>query len=219
MTREEYISRMNEDMDWAPGWDAVEEEFKRLYSGIKPAHYGTDVNSRAMFGGDDFLDGFSIYETGKGYYHIVTFGMSSLYADEESFGGEYSGWGYEMTIKLKEASEEECLWSLEMLGNLARYTYKSENYFTDGDCIPGDGSPLHMETDSKITALLAVNDTSAKAIDTVHGKVEFIQMVGITESELKAIKKDFKNIGVLLDLMRKDNPELITDMKRTKSYM
>ncbi|MCQ2465201.1 MAG: suppressor of fused domain protein [Oscillospiraceae bacterium] len=219
MTREEYIAKMNEDLDWAPGWDAVEEEFDRIYKGKKPAHYGTDVQSRAMFGGDDYLDGFSIYETGRGYYHIVTFGMSSLYADEESFEGEYSGWGYEMTIKLKEESEEECLWALEMLGNLARYTYKSENYFTSGDCIPGDGSPLHTDTDSKITALLAVKDTSANDIDTVHGKVEFIQMVGITESELKAVKKDFNNIGVLLALMKKDNPELVTDMKRTKSYL
>ncbi len=219
MTREEYISRMNEDLDWAPGWDAVEEKFNGVYSGIKPAHYSTDANTRAAAGGDDFLDGFSVYDTGKGYYHIVTYGMSALYADDESFGGEYSGWGYEMTIKLKEDSEEEALWALEMLGNLARYTYRSENYFTPGDCIPGDGSPLHTETDSKITALLAVSDTTVKGIDTVHGRVDFIQMVGITESELKAVKKDFNNIGVILSLMKKDNPELVLDMKRTKSYM
>ena len=25
MTREEYIARMNSEDDWAPGWDAIEE--------------------------------------------------------------------------------------------------------------------------------------------------------------------------------------------------
>ena len=28
MTKEEYIKRMNEEDDWAPGWDAIEEEFE-----------------------------------------------------------------------------------------------------------------------------------------------------------------------------------------------
>ena len=29
MTKEEYIKRMNEEDDWVPGWDAIEEEFER----------------------------------------------------------------------------------------------------------------------------------------------------------------------------------------------
>ena len=33
MTREEYMARLNSEDDWAPGWDAVEEEFARLYPG------------------------------------------------------------------------------------------------------------------------------------------------------------------------------------------
>ena len=37
MTKEEYIKRMNEEDDWAPGWDAIEEEFERLYPGQNPA--------------------------------------------------------------------------------------------------------------------------------------------------------------------------------------
>ena len=52
MTREEYVARMNSEDDWAPGWDAVEEEFARLYPGKEPAHYGTEIHARAMFGGD-----------------------------------------------------------------------------------------------------------------------------------------------------------------------
>ena len=76
-----------------------------------------------------------------------------------------------------------------------------------------------MGTDSSITALITVNDTSAQTLDTLHGRVEFIQFVGITEEELNAIKKDLDNISLLIERMRQENPELITDMKRNKSYL
>lgn len=219
MTKEDYLKKMNEDEEWAPGWDAIDEEFDRLYPNMKPLHYGTDIQTRAIFGGNNFLDGYSIYNTKKGYQHIVTYGMSCLYTDEDAFGGEFSGWGYEMTIKLKEDSAENCLWALNMLGNLARYTYQSKHYFEAGEYVSGNGQSLHVGVDSAITALVIVHDTSAQTRDTVHGKLEFLQMVGITESELRAIKEDRHNIQVLIDLMKKDNPELITDMNRTYSYL
>ena len=76
-----------------------------------------------------------------------------------------------------------------------------------------------MGKDSSITALITVNDTSAQTLDTLHGRVEFIQFVGITEEELNAIKKDLDNISLLIERMRQENPELITDMKRNKSYL
>ena len=148
MTREEYLARMNSEDDWAPGWDAIEEEFSRLYPGREPSHYGTEIHARAMFGGDNYLDGYSIYDSGKGYQHIVTFGMSELYTDEDAFGDEYSRWGYEMTIKLKEGRAEDCLWALDMLSNLARYTYTTERFFEAGACVPGNGTSLHIGTDS-----------------------------------------------------------------------
>lgn len=166
MTKEEYIKRMHTEDDWAPGWDAIDTEFDRLYPGKEPAHYGTEIHARAMFGGNNYLDGYSVYDSGKGYQHIVTFGMSELYTDEEAFGREYSRWGYEMTIKLKENKPEDCLW----------------------------------------------------ALDTLHGMVEFIQFVGITEAELNAVREDQNNISILIERMKKDNPELVTDMQRKNSY-
>lgn len=219
MTKEEYIKKMNEDHEWAPGWDVIEEEFGRLYPGQKPSHYGTSFQSRAMFGGDEYLDGFSVYKNPNGYLHLVTFGMTELYADEEAFGEEYSRWGYEMTMKLKENSPDDCMWAMNMMSNIARYTYKSKNYYDPEECVPGNGTSLHIGTDSLITALITVNDTSARAQDSLHGKVGFIQFVGITESELNAIRADIGNIHKLIELMRKDNPELITDMKRDFSYL
>ena len=53
----------------------------------------------------------------------------------------------------------------------------------------------------------------------MHGKVGFIQFVGITEKELDAIRADAGNIHKLIEVMKQDNPELITDMKRNFSYL
>lgn len=220
MTKEEFLKKLEEDEEFSPGWQVIDDAFEALYPDQNPAHYATDFHSRAMCGGDNYLDGYSIYQSPKGYKHIVTYGMTELYGNEEAFGEEWNGWGYEMTIKLKEESNEDCLWAINMLSNLARYTYKTGNYFEPNEYVKGDGSSLHLGTESLITALLLVADTEAQMQESVYGKTAFIQLVGITESELKAVMDDCQNVEKLIKLMKEDgNPNLVTDMKRTKSYL
>lgn len=219
MTKEEFLRRMQEDETYAPGWQAIDDAFEALYPGQQPEHFGTLLTSRAALGGDEYLDGFSVYSSPKGYKHLVTYGMTVLYGDEEAFGGEWNGWGYEMTIKLKEKDTANCMWAIDMLSNLARYTYKTERFFQPNQFIRGNGSSLHVGSDSLITALLLVNDTEAEPQMTVYGKTEFIQLVGITEAELGAVMEDRNNIPVLLRRMKEDgNADLVTDMKRQRSY-
>lgn len=219
MTKEEFLTRLKEDEEYSPGWQAIDDAFEKLYPGQKPDHFGTVITSRAIFGGDEYLDGFSIYNSPKGYKHLVTYGMTVLYGDEDAFGGEWSGWGYEMTIKLKEKDSESCMWAIDMMSNLARYTYKTERFFEANQYVKGSGTSLHIGTDSLITALLLVNDTEAEPQTSVYGKTEFIQLVGITEAELGAIMEDKNNIPELIERMKADgNVDLVTDMKRSKSY-
>jgi hypothetical protein len=219
MTLEDYKKLALEKEDWAPGWEAIDLVFENLYPNQQPAHYGTLITKRSIFGGDEYLDGISIYQSPNQYKHIITYGMTELYTNEESFGGEWSRWGYEMTIKLKEESNEDCMWALNMLCNLARYTYTKERFFEPNQYIAGNGTSIHHGVESAITALLIVNDTEAKGINTVHGRVEFMQLVGITEYELEALKNDNSKAKTLIENMRKDNPHLVTDMKRVKSYL
>ncbi|EGD46157.1 Suppressor of fused domain [Ruminiclostridium papyrosolvens DSM 2782] len=219
MTLEEYKKRASEQEDWAPGWEAIDEVFDKLYPNQKPAHYGTDLHKRSIFGGDEYLDGYSIYQSPNGYKHLLTYGMTELYTDEESFGGEWSRWGYEMTIKLKEDSNEDCMWAINMLSNLARYTYTKKRFFEPMQFVAGNGTSLHIGVESAITALFIVNDTESEGIDTVHGRVEFMQLVGITQRELEVLKEDHAQAGVLVENMKKENPYLVTDMKREKSYL
>ena len=173
-----------------------------------------------MLGGDKYLDGFSIYSSPKGYKHLVTYGMTVLYGDEDAFGGEWNGWGYEMTMKLKEKNSENCMWAIDMMSNLARYTYQTKRFFEPNQYVKGNGTSLHIGSDSLITALLLVKDTEAESQISVYGKTEFIQLVGITESEMQAIIENKNNVPKLIELMKADgNQDLVTDMRRTKSYL
>lgn len=220
MTKEEFLIRIKEDENYSPGWQAIDDAFEKLYPGKNPEHFGTLLTSRAMLGGDEYLDGFSIYSSPKGYKHLVTYGMTVLYGDEDAFGGEWNGWGYEMTMKLKEKNSENCMWAIDMMSNLARYTYQTKRFFEPNQYVKGNGTSLHIGSDSLITALLLVKDTEAESQISVYGKTEFIQLVGITESEMQAIIENKNNVPKLIELMKADdNQDLVTDMRRTKSYL
>ena len=181
--------------------------------------FESELHDRAAFGGDEYLDGFAVYDTGKGYQHIVTYGMSELYPSMAAFGAEYSKWGYEMTMKVRESYAETGTWALDLLAQLARYTFQTGNYFEPGAYIPGDGSSLHPELGSAITGLAIVSDTTVAPIETVHGRVAFLQLVGLTQPELDAITRDPDTLTGILERMRAEDPELVLDMRRTRSFV
>ena len=220
MTLEEYRQKAQETADWTPGWYAIDSCLENLYGSQEPKHFGTLLTARAILGGDEYLDGYSIYLSKHGHLHGITYGMSELYVNEESFGGEYSKWGYEMTIKLPQCAEEDYLWVLDMFSNLARYTFTSTRFFEPFQYISSQGKPLREGSDSRLSGgLLIVPDTELEGIDTVHGRVDFLQLVGITQSELEAISTGRENVSVLVESMRKDNPYLVTDLNRTIDYL
>lgn len=191
-----------------------------MYGDQEPGHYATNMIARAMFGGDQYLDGCSLYTSAKSYKHLVSFGMSELYGDEEAYGGEFSKWGYEMTMKLAETENEACLWAIEVLSNLARYTFQSKSWFEPYDFVVGNGETIHIGHPSKIIALVIVPDTEISGRDTVHGRLDFLQLVGITENELQAIKgRSREERERFVKAMQQDNPDLITDMAREKEYL
>ncbi len=225
MTLEEYKQQIEKNPDYSPGWEAIESCFSAIYGDQKPRHYATNLASRANLGGDQYLDGYSIYTSMNEYQHIVTYGMSELYANEESFGGEWSGWGYEMTFKLVANKPEECLWVLNTLANLAFFTNTQESYLENLQFIAGDGKSLSRDDKSLITAMIVTHDTEIQGVTTEHGKLQFLQLVGITQKELEWIMQydnaddNKKSIQELIYKMQDDNPYLATDMNRQKSYV
>lgn len=218
ITREEYEKRAQERDDWAPGWEAIESAFGALYPGIEPRHLATTMAARAHFGGDAYLDGASLYPSPHGYQHIVTFGMSALYADVASYGGEHSGWGYEMTAKVAAHSSEEALWMVDLMSNLARYTFTAKRFFQPYDTVTG-GAPIRQGSDTALTSLLVVPDTEVAGVDSVHGRLDFLQIVGITGAEAAWVAEEptaarDRGRDLAQRMVASGNVALVTDLAR-----
>ena len=173
----------------AMGWDAITAEFERIYPDqTNPKHYGTLI--KWALGGKDPLDGISIYDGGD-YWHFVTYGMTELYEKEEGNDG-ISGFGYEMTFKLKkdnyadEEGELKCICGI--LQAIARITFNNSEIFQPFEFLyTGQTTGIDAYQKSNITGFICVPDTSVNTIDTPNGRVAFLTFIGMTDVELKTL--------------------------------
>ncbi len=173
----------------AVGWDAIEKEFLRVYPGQEnPKHYGTVI--KWMLGGKDPLDGISVYDGGD-YWHFVSFGQTEIY-EKECDDPEVSGYGYELTFKLKKAGLEDEEAELRnicgILQMVARITFtKGELFAPDEFIYTGQTQGIDAFQKSKLTGFICVKDPTVETIDTPNGRVEFLELVGMTDAELKTL--------------------------------
>jgi suppressor of fused len=146
------------------------------------------------------------------HWHYVSYGMSELY-DKASEDKDVSGWGFEFTFRLnrENPSEEPPLWPLSLMQNLARYVVKTGNVFAAGHSLPLNG-PIALETGTALHAAMFIEDPELQTIETPHGKLQFLLLVGATLDELAAARAwDSER---LLAMMRPTNPFLVTDLAR-----
>lgn len=226
MTKDEYIKQFDEDD--SVGWDCIDEVLEKIYADQEPRHYGTLI--KYMLGGNDPLDGISIYDQNKQVFHrhIVSYGMSELYYNPDVVGEEFSKWGFEFTFRITPFADDKDIdntknepqWALNLMQNLARYVFDSGNYFDAYHFIPCNET-IRSDTETKIVGVAFVLDTQLGKIDTPHGEVMFLQMVGLTQKELDWLWEDpnVNRCEELINKMRLDNPLLITDLNRTKDYV
>ncbi len=199
--------------DVAPGMAAIATALARVYGyGEQPTHWGTESSLRQ--GGDDPLEGVSAFPAGD-HWHYVTYGLTELYDNEHSFpqqAGE-SGWGFELTFRLARlAGEPAPTWPVGMLQRLARYVFKSSNVFRPGDHMDLNG-PMGGQKRTDLNGALFTQDSQLAPIETRHGQVRFLQVVGITDDELDAVK-DWRCEG-FLELYARRNRLLVTDLFRS----
>jgi suppressor of fused len=195
--------------DGTPGWDAIDAALDRLYPGVEPRHLGTMVRWR--MGGPDPLDGISIYRR-PDHWHLVSYGMSELY-QKESTDPTRSGWGFEFTIRVaRNDSDGEPIWAANLLQNVARYVFQSGNTFEAGHHIDLNG-PINLDhPDTRIRAAAFITDPELDLIDTPNGRLEFLQLVGITPDEYEACKS--WDTAKVLALIAARVPMLVTDLDR-----
>jgi suppressor of fused-like protein len=196
----------------SPGWDAIEAALDQIYPGVEPKHFGTVVKWR--FGGPDPLDGISFYPRldPVPHWHVVTYGMSELYA-KESENAEESGWGFEFTFRLRREPQdaEPPIWVANFLQNLARYVFETGNWFEVNHHMDLNG-PIALDRETLIRAIVFAEDPELGTIDTPHGTVQFLQVVGVTPDEYAATQA--WSVREFLELLEERIPLLVTDLDR-----
>jgi len=210
--------------DDAPGWLAIDEKLSEVYKGQKERHHGPLCGVHYQVGGTDPIDGTSIYDVKSPEFHrhIISYGLSELYYNEEKVGQEFSAWGFEFTFRLKQKpKEKDGSWYINLMNNLARYVFKSGRWFEPFHILPGN-DPIKLESQTKLTSLIFIVDPILGIIQTPHGEVTFLQIVGITDKEADRIKNSndiIEEVKTIINEMKIDNPLLITDLNRTKEYL
>ena len=197
------------------GWDALNAALSALYPGQEPRHFGTAMPW--TLGGQDPLDGISVYwnPAPRPHWHYVTYGFSELYGKETDDAAE-SGFGFELTFRLAAepgAGPEDAppTWPMSLLQNLARYVFKSGNGVEQGHHLDANG-PIALDTDTALRHLAFIDDPQLPALDTANGRVRLLQVVGLTDDEMAAVKR--WSTTALLRLLEPAMPLWITDLQR-----
>ena len=210
MTSEEYSKQFTEDQ--APGWLAMDKSTEKIYGEQEPRHYASVI--KYILGGPDPLDGTSIYDSQEQTFHrhIISYGMSELYYAPEKADKEFSNWGFEFTMRVKNnKDDEDPKWAIGLMNNLSRYVFQSGNWFEDYHYIPANG-PIKLDSTTDKVGILFISDPELGTIDTPHGKLTFLQLIGITESQLERLKQTPEEGPKMIEEMRVNNPLFITDL-------
>lgn len=217
MNKEEYQKQFTTED--TPGWQSIDHQLDKIYGSIEPRHYPPLCGLHYMAGGSDPIDGASVYDSNHQEFHrhIVSYGMSELYYDEEKAGGEFSKWGFEFTFRLVPFKDDQNdpIWAIQVMNNLARYVFSSGKWFEENHFVPANG-PIRLDTETEITGFVFTLDPELGKIQTPHGEMSFLQMVGITNAEVEQLKLNPTTDAVkeLIDRLKVDNPLLITDLNR-----
>ncbi|GAA2429011.1 hypothetical protein GCM10010191_47800 [Actinomadura vinacea] len=198
------------DESKAAGWEAIDRALEPVYGDAEPHHWGTLLRWR--LGGNDPLDGISAYPR-TDHWHYVSYGMSELYEKDPGSDPEVSGWGFEFTFRLARSEDTPPIWPANLLQNLARYVYTSGNWFEAGHHMDVNGPIAADRDDSAIRAIMFAEDPELGTASTPHGRLQFLQIVGLAPEEYEAARQ--WNTMSLLDVLAPRLPLYVTDIDRT----
>ena len=121
----------------------------------------------------------------------------------------------EFTFKLKkdnyenEENEIKCICGI--LQSIARITFTNGEIFNTYEYLyTGQTEGIDYNSKSNITGFITIPDDKFHEIDTPNGKVYFVLFIGVTDSELKALKDKKVTVKELYDKINSD----VTDYNR-----
>jgi hypothetical protein len=203
------------DAEDAPGWLALDGALVDLYGGREP-DFDYAAQPTWAEGGEDPLDVIRVFRVdGNGavrpHWHFIGYGLSELYT-KESDEADLSGFGFEVTMRVARGNEPEPpAWVIDFLQNLARYVFDTGNVFEANHQFDL-GGPIAPGLDTTVEAVVFARDPQLAPMTTPFGRVEFLEVVGVTRDEHELLK-DWGTEPFLAALAEVD-PLLLTDLRR-----
>jgi hypothetical protein len=164
------------------GSDAIQEKLVAAYGTQEVKHWGTIM--RYSEGGPDPLDGISAFQgENPPHWHYVTFGFSEL-NEKRSSDRDVSGWGFELSFRLKRRKGEKSPpeWPVLLLQKLARYVFNTKTPFDHEHYIRWGGPITKLES-TILEALVFAVDPLLGEIETPNGRLKFLDAIAITADE------------------------------------
>ena len=194
------------------GRTAIEAHLNRLYKGAA-GYILEDVKKDPAQAGNPLEDILIFkHQTDPVHWHYITFGLTELYDKETQFE-DISGFGFELTFRLlaNPKDKQPPSWAKHFLQNIARYVFESGEGFDDYHFMDA-GGVICQDEPTDLTAIAFITDAELSEISTSNGKVKFLQVIGITQEEMKEVEGE--NYMEFFNRLQKGNPLLITDLKR-----
>ncbi|MGW0518549.1 suppressor of fused domain protein [Crossiella sp. NPDC003009] len=193
----------------APGQDAIDAALAALYPGGQPRRVGFPSGGALAC---------CVAYPAAGHWHYISYGLSELHEAGPEEDPEFSGWGFELTLRVRRGPEPEAPgWPFDIVHHLARQVNTRLLLLEPGHRLdlrrPVTGHPaLPDAPPTGLTTFTLVVDPELGELATPNGKVLFLQAVGVTPAE-QARMRAGGTAAVLAELAG-DNPLLVTDPAR-----
>lgn len=131
-------------------------------------------------------------------------------------GTGLAGFGFELSFRLARDPADRYApapaWPVEVLQNLGRYVCSSGNVLHSRDWMPLY-KPMTWEVPTTLTSLVFIYDPDLPVVTCEAGRVALLQVIGVTDDELGALREWDVTKG--LDLWRGRMPHWVTDPARS----
>lgn len=158
------------------------------------------------------LQGCSAYRAND-HWHYVTYGLSNLFDDDEGDNDGLSGWGYELTWRVRSpgAEAEAPAWPFTVLQRLAKWASDEGVLLEEGSRLtigsPVTGYPHTDGPDTPLTGVLLATDAQLGEIGTPNGRVHFLQFVAVDAETLALAQQE--GSAAVIERLRQD-PLMVT---------
>jgi len=213
----------------AQGLRLIIQACQRLYP-QQPNPLQVTAVVKYWLGGPDPLDYISMFANpgtadSAPHWHYVSCGLTDLHGDARvhppaTSPEAASGYGFELTFRLRREPNQNQppTWPAALLNSIAKYVFESENKLVAGDHINWS-KPLDRGT-STLRHLLVAKDPQLEQFSTGLGTVRFLQLIGVSEEELKSVQR-WNGEGIT-ELLRASPPTggslLVTDPARQSIF-